>query len=379
MSPNQISDLPFIYMIGLIGLLAGGLASYIANLLLCDEGFTPIPKLGAYCNHRGTIIEAIPFVSLLLLENKCDICRNRIKWQYLLVEIFMSCVFVALALRFGISAYLFGMMFFVAVLVAICITDFKAKIIPHELTYPAILAGIVFSATLKMDLLGALAGIGMSYILFDFLAFYGLKVYLWFYQPTLGRGKVFISAGDTKPAKIEQKERNVFWLSKELTPPTKEASHKRYLVGRLFSKGVPLEELEVIGGGDAVLSALISAWLGWQKLVFTLVLGFMIGTVLGAIYVLVEICKERLLKTVIAPILWSAGGLTAFAAFMLSLLAISLKESILLMPYQYILPGAVLIGCLLGLIIAGSKISKPFPFGPALAIAALIAVFKNEN
>lgn len=79
------------------------------------------------------------------------------------------------------------------------------------------------------------------------------------------------------------------------------------------------------------------------------------------------------------PILWSAGGLTAFAAFMLSLLAISLKESILLMPYQYILPGAVLIGCLLGLIIAGSKISKPFPFGPALAIAALIAVFKNEN
>ena len=74
--------------------------------------------------------------------------------------------------------YLGGMIFFACTLIAITVTDFKEKLIPHEITYPSMLIGIAFSALVRQDLLGAMAGIGASYILFDFLAFYGLKVYL---------------------------------------------------------------------------------------------------------------------------------------------------------------------------------------------------------
>jgi len=94
--------------------------------------------------------------------------------------------------------------------------------------------------------------------------------------------------------------------------------------------------------------------------------------------VAVELRKERLLRTIVFPVVSCMVGSFSLAVCMLIVLANSLKESILMMPYQYILPGAAFTGCLLGLIIAGSKISKPFPFGPALAIAAMISIFRHE-
>jgi prepilin signal peptidase PulO-like enzyme (type II secretory pathway) len=378
MPPNQVIDLPSMYIVGLIGLFAGGIASYIANLLLFEEGFVSPIEAGSYCGHKGNVMEAIPFVSLLLLNGKCKSCRRRIQWQYLLSEVLMAIAFIVLAWRFGLNLYSFGMMLFVAVLVAICITDFKAKIIPHEITYPAIIVGVIFSALIKADVLGALAGIGVSYIFFDFLAFYGLKLYLYFNPPTLDWGKTFLSGGDTQIVQSKKVNRGLAWVSKELQPVIKKVSKKGYRNLKFYSRGIPLEELEIIGGGDAVLSALISAWLGWQKLVTAIIVGFLAGTVMGAIYVLIELRKERLLQNAIVPVLSSMIGLLIFAACMLLMLATSLKESVFLMPYQYILPAAAFIGSLLGVIIAGSKISKPFPFGPALAIGAIIAIFRRE-
>ncbi len=378
MPPNQVLEIPSMCMVGVMGLLAGGIASYIANLLLFLEGFSSFIEPGSYCGHRGNIAEAIPLFSLLLLNGKCKSCRNRIKWQYPLAELFMAISFIAIGLNFGLTFYSFGIMFFVAVLVSVCITDFKAKIIPHEITYPAIILGVIFSAMTKSNVFGALAGIGVSYVLFDFLAFYGLKLYLWFNPATLAMGNRFVSIEGRKTIESRKAIRTSSWISRESHHLPRQASKKDYKHLKFYSGGVPIEELEIIGGGDAVLSALISAWLGWQKLVFALVLGFLVGTVLGAVYILIELRKERLMQTIVLPVISSAIAVFVFAAGMLLMLSTCLKESILLMPYQYILPGAALIGCLLGVIIAGSGRSKPFPFGPALAIGAMIAIFRHE-
>src|ERR1700728_373460 len=103
MPPNQVINLPSMYMVGLIGLFAGGIASYIANLLLFEEGFVSSIEAGSYCGHKGNVMEAIPFVSLLLLNGKCKSCRRRIQWQYLLSEILMAIAFIVLAWRFGLN------------------------------------------------------------------------------------------------------------------------------------------------------------------------------------------------------------------------------------------------------------------------------------
>ncbi len=348
MSPHQVLDLPSMFVVGIIGFILGGLVNYFSNLFLYKEG---------------------------LISD----CQKRVKWQYLLAEVSLAIAFIMLVHSFGLHFYTFGLMAFVIVLLAICITDFRTKIIPHEITYPAILAGIIFSIIIKADVLGALAGIGISYILFDFLAFYGLQVYIWFNKPTLASGQQFISI-DKQTSSLPSKSAGhaSSWLSKESQPAYVSGGKKQTMMPQLYCKGIPIEELEVIGGGDAVLSALIAAWLGWQKLIAALLMGFFIGTIIGAIYVLIELAKERLLRSIISPVISCVLGLSLLAISMLWMLAKSMNQSLLNMPYLHVLPLAVLSGCVLGIIIAGSKISKPFPFGPALAIGAFIAIFRSD-
>lgn len=170
--------MPFVHVISpstacaliLIGLLSGGMINYLANLLLrADDMFS---QHGSHsdCRHRMSPGEIIPFFSFFCPAKKCEYCHRRLFFEYPLVEIITASAFFILAWHFSITPYSIGMMIFVAVLLTVCITDFKAKIIPHEITYPSILVGIIFSAQIRSDMLGALAGIGVSYIIFDFLA-----------------------------------------------------------------------------------------------------------------------------------------------------------------------------------------------------------------
>lgn len=156
---------PVVFALALVGFFAGGLINYIACFLLqMDNPFSsPLPSPG--CRHRLSPWEAIPLYSFYSANKNCPHCRHRLLWQYPLIEIITACAFLIIAWRFGLTPYAIGMMIFVAVLIAVCITDFKAKIIPHEITYPAIILGIIFSAQVRSDALGALAGIGVSYIL----------------------------------------------------------------------------------------------------------------------------------------------------------------------------------------------------------------------
>src|SRR5271167_927548 len=99
---------------------------------------------------------------------------------------------------------------------------FVTKVIPHEITYPSIIAGIIFSTVIRQDTLGTLAGIGISYILFDFLAFYGLQFYLLKHTPELTIGKnraaaLEIAPLSFQPEKTLSKKEKTF-LSRSITP-----------------------------------------------------------------------------------------------------------------------------------------------------------------
>jgi leader peptidase (prepilin peptidase)/N-methyltransferase len=365
---------PAMLALALIGLLSGGVMNYIACVLLRSEDLFARCAYDQDCHHKLSLWEAIPLFSFFCPTKNCQYCRRRLFWEYPLVEIITAGAFLILAWHFHIGPYAVGMMIFVAVLIAVCITDFKAKIIPHEITYPAIILGIIFSAQVRSDALGALAGIGISYIIFDFLAFYGLQIYLWLNRPTAAPSQQFLSK-NKESTSLKTSTRS-FWFSNAASQTPMSASKStEYFRSGLFCKGVPLEELEVIGGGDAVLAALISAWLGWRKLTLTLVLSFLIGAVLGALYLLAELWKQRLMQTLIVPAT-ACVLITSFLAIVaLTALAYALQQPAISMPYLSVLPWSMLAGLLLGIIIAGSKLSKPFPFGPALAAGAMIALF----
>lgn len=364
---------PVMLVLAIIGLLSGGVINYIACALLRSEDPFSHPASYQDCQHRASIWEAVPLLPFLRPHKNCQYCYRRLFWQYPLVEIIAACAFLVIAWHFNINTYSVCMMFFAAILIAVCVTDFKAKIIPHEITYPTILLGIIFSARVRSDLLGCLAGIGASYIIFDFLAFYGLKVYLWLNKPTAVPSQQLLSISERTAA--TRGSIGSFWLSNIVSKIPSSRKSIEHFAGRLYCKGVPLEELEVIGGGDAVLAALISAWLGWQKLVMALLIGFLTGTVLGALYMLAELWKQRLLKTLILPLTASVLILSLVTIVGLAMLAYALHQPAISMPYLSALLVAVFVGLLLGIMVAGSRLIKPFPFGPALAAGAMAAIF----
>lgn len=332
----------------LLGVSVGSFLNVLAMRSL-EEISLFIPRSRCpQCKNPIRIFDLIPVVSYFLLKGRCRSCSKPISWHYPFVEVFTSLTFVVVLRYFGWSLEGLAMLIFASSLIALCITDFREKLLPHEITYPSMLLGIFYSAAHRQDLLGTMAGIGASYIIFDFLAFYGLKFYIWIHS--------------RDPEEEEEKEEDDAQID-----------------GVFDIKEEPLEEFEVMGGGDAVLAAVISAWLGWERLVVALIFGFLFGAMMGCIYLLIEMRKQQILHECVKP---AAIGAVLSGGFLLATgivwCTVSGNEVKMFAPQLASLTlGAGGIGALIGVIWTGSKVSKPFPFGPALAAGAAIAMFYN--
>ncbi|PWT95451.1 MAG: hypothetical protein C5B53_11415 [Candidatus Melainabacteria bacterium] len=363
---------------GVIGLFVGGLLNQLAVRTLKEQSlFNPAPQCPK-CQHRLSWLEVIPVFSYYSLKGKCQYCRGAIAWYYPFVEIFTAIAFITIARVFGVGWYGLGMLVFVCALIAVSITDFMEKLIPHEITYPAMLLGIMFSVTIRHDFWSTLAGIGISYILVDFMAFYGLKVYLWLHQPA--------ASALSRPNCLEPQEKppakkplsGKLFKSLSMEPPIfllKEWRRKGQEAKKAGSS--ELEDIEVIGGGDAVLYALVSAWLGLNRLIFTLIISFFLGAIMGAAYLLHDMYKERALKRVVLPVIIGATALTSLMAFILGAIAHIIGQSFFQTAWYVLLPAAAVCGSLFGIIWVGGRFSKPFPFGPAIAAGAAIALLTD--
>jgi prepilin signal peptidase PulO-like enzyme (type II secretory pathway) len=492
-----------------------------------------------HCERNISLIDLVPIASYMLLNGRCRFCQERISWQYPFVEVITGIMFVVLMQGFGADiSMLFrpgqilegiqyngqaaAMVIFVSIMIALCITDFREKLLPHEITYPSMLAGILYSAYTREDgLMNCLAGIGISYIVFDFLAFYGLILYRWtnkeepdqneesdpdggapvedgsgnqnwwqqFFswqnesskhnelpgqndiaadpQTGVERSSTGAAARSTFPApangssdkltaresqtseesqtnesqtnesqtnesqtreesqtcettatpevglalesgSVAKDSREVDLITLAQSAPIKFASRVQMkqdggndnnhfneevdpLIDRIFNvKGEDApaededelsEDFEVMGGGDAVLAAVIAAWLGLNGLGFTLACGFLIGTVMGAGYLLYEMHKHHTLRPALKDIFaWCAILLTVSEGMMALLFQYTGGNWIYFFdrtPAYQVGAIAIFIGTLLGVIATGRKYSKPFPFGPALAFAAIISIFWN--
>jgi prepilin signal peptidase PulO-like enzyme (type II secretory pathway) len=208
-----------------------------------------------------------------------------------------------------------------------------------------------------------MAGIGASYILFDFIAFYGLKVYL-----STHPGTDLVRRRRLKRKRTPRKRRRISRLLRW-----------RLDLATLEQSGEEEEPMEVMGGGDAVLSAVMAAYLGWQLLSVSLIFGFIIGTVMGLLLLVDEMRKANLLhKCLKNALLFSVIGATVFGCLGFVLTHIVLQVEGLGMTAPMAILGAIG-GALIGVVSVGTRVSKPYPFGPALAAGGLIAIFLLPN
>lgn len=395
-------------LIFILGLCVGSFLNVVALRSLKEESWLWPPSKCMSCGSGLKPWDNIPVLSYLLLRGQCRSCGAKIHWQYPLVEFLTAVIFVLVArnIRYwqqspfsalwsspdqqspgllqalGIKsawppiadaiphsdpiiwAFIAGGLWLAATLIAVTVTDFREKLIPHEITYPSIIVGILFSACVRQDILGAMAGIGASYIIFDFIAFYGLKFYVWMhgdFEEEPGRKRLLRRR--IKPRRRRRLNRALRW---------------RLDLATIDREREDSEPLEVMGGGDAVLSAVMASFLGWQLLVVALSIGFIAGSVMGMGLLLWEMRKANLLHTCIHKgLIWAAIGATALGVF-----GYALGSMYGLTDLTYIgiwSSFGAISGLLMAVVSVGTQVSKPYPFGPALALGGLFAIFLLPN
>jgi leader peptidase (prepilin peptidase)/N-methyltransferase len=170
------------------------------------------------CRTPIAFYDNIPLLSYVLLRGKCRHCGARISLRYPLVEALTGTLLLLLFRHYGWGLAFLIYSVFVCLLVVVCFIDLDTFLIPDVLSLPGIVVGITTS----------------------------------FFNPQLG------------------------WVQS--------------VIGILLGGGVfylvawgyqMLRHQEGLGGGDIKLLAMIGAFSGWPGVVFTILAGSLVGTVVG--------------------------------------------------------------------------------------------------
>jgi leader peptidase (prepilin peptidase)/N-methyltransferase len=233
-------DLAISLIAGLFGLLFGSFLNVVIHRLpimmqresdnyVAEESGKPLPHTERYnlmvprsacphCQHQITAMENIPVVSWLALRGKCSNCKAPISARYPAVELLTGALSALVMWRFGSGWAGLAALFFLYSLIAMTFIDADTQLLPDDLTYPLIWAGLLININgtfvpLQDAVIGAAAG---------YLA-------LW----------------------------SVYWLFKLAT-------------GK-----------EGMGYGDFKLLAALGAWMGWTMLPAIILLSSVVGAVVG--------------------------------------------------------------------------------------------------
>ncbi|RZA34729.1 MAG: prepilin peptidase [Lysobacteraceae bacterium] len=171
-----------------------------------------------HCGHQITAMENIPVVSWLALRGKCRKCKAPISPRYPAVELLTGVLAGVLVWTFGSGLAGLATLLFLFLLVAMTFIDVDTQLLPDDLTYPLLWAGLLVNLQgTFVPLQDAVIGAAAGYLV------------LW----------------------------SVYWLFKLVT-------------GK-----------EGMGYGDFKLLAALGAWLGWQMLPTIILLSSVVGAIVG--------------------------------------------------------------------------------------------------
>lgn len=197
------------------------------------------------CGHQITAMENIPVISWLALRGKCRNCKAPISARYPAVELLTGVLAGVLVWTFGSGLAGLATLLFLFLLVAMTFIDIDTQLLPDDLTYPLLWAGLLLNINgTFVPLQDAVIGAAAGYLV------------LW----------------------------AVYWLFKLVT-------------GK-----------EGMGYGDFKLLAALGAWLGWQMLLPIILGAAGVGALLG-ITMIVTGQRDKGIPMAFGPYLAAAGWL----------------------------------------------------------------------
>lgn len=191
------------------------------------------------CGKAIAAYDNIPVVSWILLGGKCRNCKTKISPMYPAVELLTGLLFLVCYLTFGPTIDALKWSIFSAILVVLTITDIRERILPDEVNFFGLGAGLLFSLFTKQ---------------LDGTALYFAK--RWFDFP----------------------------------PPQMALSFADAVLGAVMGSGLlwvvaegyfRLRGREGMGLGDVKMMAAVGAFLGIKRTLMTILAGSLLGSVIG--------------------------------------------------------------------------------------------------
>ena len=183
------------------------------------------------CGHKLRWYDNIPIISYLMLKGKCRYCGAKISPRYPIIETTTGLISILVTWKEGISIPYLIYFFYFGCLLVLSAIDWDTFTLPDILTFPLIIAGIIFFSTglIKVSILDGILGL----------------------------------------------------LIGGLLP---------LLIAVAFEKIKKMDE-PALGGGDIKMLAAIGAFQGVYGVLFTMIIGSVLGIIIG--YPLVKILNKK--------------------------------------------------------------------------------------
>ena len=218
----MMTDVFALVVAAMVGFIVGSFLNVCIHRLPRRES---VAWPGSHCPQCGQAIawyDNIPVLSYLWLGGRCRHCRAGIPARYLLVEIATAVLFVMVVRLYPPGLLLASRLVFGCALIVLFVVDLDHRILPNVITVPGIAVGFVFASLSEPGWRSSLIG---------------------------------IVAGGGIPLAIA-------WLYERIR------GH------------------EGLGMGDVKMLAMIGAFLGWQQMLLTLVLGSFLGSIIGVAFIM---------------------------------------------------------------------------------------------
>jgi leader peptidase (prepilin peptidase)/N-methyltransferase len=132
----------------ILGALIGSFTNVLIYRIPRGESVAFPPSHCPNCDHQLGVLDLVPVVSWVFLRGKCRYCGNPISSRYPIVELISAIGYLAIAWRFPILDYglaTVGLWFFFTVLLAGSGIDLDTKTLPDVLTLPPVAVGLLIA------------------------------------------------------------------------------------------------------------------------------------------------------------------------------------------------------------------------------------------
>ena len=230
----------------LLGLVIGSFLNVCILRIPADKSIVLPASSCPKCGKAIAPYDNIPVLSWLFLGGKCRNCKTKISAMYPAVELLTGLLFLACYFVFGLTVDALKWSVFAALLVVLTVTDLRERILPDEVNFFGLGAGLLFSFfTKSLD---------------------GTALWLanrWFDFPP---PQMALSFADAVLGAVAGS--GLLWLVAE---------------GYFRIRG-----REGMGLGDVKMMAAVGAFLGLKRTLLTVLMGSLLGSVIGIVLIAVS-------------------------------------------------------------------------------------------